>query len=158
MTNLKNKYMMSMGAIEGTQKDKFDFLRKVFKECRYFWNRNNIPVIDMTSGKIYSSIALDYQSCDVSCAECQTVRNRIRFSIVQEETYEGYKHSRRLDIDKSGEEILGHFFMDCGSLDTHVLKAMYEGYKKDREVDEYFKKEIKELNDKLVKIKEIIER
>lgn len=156
MTNLKNKYMMSMGAIEGTQEKKFEFLCKVFKECGYFWNRNNIPVVDMTSGKIYPSIALDYQASYLSCAEYQTVRNCVRFSIIQEEAYEGYKYSRKVDTDKSGMEIYGHFFMDCGSIDIHILKAMYEGYKKNREEKESYEKKIKELNDKLAKIKEII--
>lgn len=156
MTNLKNKYLMSMGAIEGTQKDKFEFLCKVFKEQKNFWNRNSIPVVDMTSGKIYPSIGLDYQSYDVSCAGYQAVRNCVRFSIIQEEAYEGYKHSYDVDSDNSGAKIYGHFFMDCGSLDTHVLKAMYEGYKKDRETNECLKNMIQDLRNKLAKIKEVI--
>lgn len=158
MTNLKNKYLMSMGAIEGTQKDKFEFLCKVFKEQKNFWNRNNIPVVDMTSGKIYPSVGLDYQSCDISCAGYQAVRNCVRFSIIQEEAYEGYKHSYDIDIDSSGKRIYGHYFMDCGSLDLHVLKSIYRGYKEDKEKAENYEKRIQKYKDKLAKIMELIEK
>lgn len=161
---MTKKYMMNMEAIRYNDKEKYNFLCEIFRERSRWWSGNSIPVIDLTSGKIYEGLALGMSSKEEGY---QTAYNNMRKAIEEEDKYEGYIFYDGLDYDDNFEHVLGHRFMDAGSMDLFVLKSLYEGYlnrkkekeKKEKEEEESIKKFLKasnELNSVISDVKEMI--
>lgn len=121
------KYMMNLNAINAMRKDLMDFL--IHEVGIDYSTSLCVPVVDLTTGFIYSSLGLDKTTL---VPEYQSTMNRVVKSI---ETGTGFKpmqkkskYGKMIPIDGFGSNVTGHYFMDVGSMELSVLRGLWGGW------------------------------
>lgn len=149
------KYMMNLNTIEAMNPELYNFLmNEVEIAC---FSGNCIPVVDITTGQIYGNIGLDKYSVYGNASTYHTTKKRVVDSITNGTPFSGYG-KRGISCnpytfkDYYDTDVQGHYFMDVGSMDLKVLRALWKSWNEKEQREEKKKCDEAKLIKKYTKI------